>query len=59
MNTYTALYKGKRIDVDADSSYQAQLIAAKEFKAKHSYDVTVMLLVLDSSKVVIHSTSSI
>ena len=59
MNTYAAIYKGKRIDVDADSSYQAQLIAAKEFKAKHSYDVTIMILVLDSSKVVIHSTSSI
>ena len=26
----------------ADSSYQAQLLAAKQFKAKKSYQVTVM-----------------
>ena len=58
MNTYVAIYKGKLIEVNADSSYQAQLIAAKEFKVKHSYDVTAYLVAIES-KPVIHSTSSI
>lgn len=43
MRTYIAFYKGKQITVEANSSYEAQQKAAKEFKAKKSYDITVML----------------
>jgi hypothetical protein len=43
MNGYVAFYKGKRIEVYAETSYKAQLKAAELFKAKKSYDVTVML----------------
>jgi hypothetical protein len=43
MFTYIAFYKGKQIEVKALRSYDAQLTAAKIFKAKKSYDVTVML----------------
>jgi hypothetical protein len=43
MRTYIAFYKGKQITVQADTSYNAQQQAAKLFKAKKSYDVTVML----------------
>lgn len=43
MNGYKAFYKGKQLDVYADSSYQAQQKAAIAFKAKKSYDVTVIL----------------
>lgn len=43
MFTYIAFYKGKQIEVKALRSYDAQLAAAKIFKARHSYDVTVML----------------
>lgn len=43
MNGYKAFYKGKTLDVMADSSYKAQLKAAEMFKARKSYDVTVML----------------
>ena len=44
MRQYAAFYKGKKIEVSANSSYEAQKIAAQKFKAKKSYDVTVMLL---------------
>lgn len=43
MNGYKAFYKGKQLDVYADTSYKAQLKAAELFKAKKSYDVTVIL----------------
>lgn len=43
MRPYIAFYKGKQITVEANSSYEAQQKAAKEFKAKKPYDVTVML----------------
>lgn len=43
MNGYIAIYKGKRIEVMAETSYQAQTKAAQVFKAKKSYEVTVML----------------
>lgn len=42
MFTYQAFYRGRQITVTAESSYRAQLAAAAEFKAKKSYEVTVM-----------------
>lgn len=48
MNTYEAFYKGKRTTVQANTSYSAQECAAKVFKAKKSYDVTVVLVELGS-----------
>lgn len=52
MNGYIAFYKGKRLEVYAETSYQAQVKAAKEFKAKKSYDVTVMLAEKDGQPVI-------
>jgi hypothetical protein len=43
MNGYIAFYRGKRAEVYADTSYEAQQKAAIVFKAKKSYEVTVML----------------
>jgi ABC-type thiamine transport system substrate-binding protein len=43
MNGYLAFYKNKQIEVYANTSYEAQQKAAKEFKAKKSYDVSVVL----------------
>ena len=43
MRTYKAFYRGKEIEVTADTSYDAQQKAAKILKAKKSYDVTVVL----------------
>ena len=58
MATYLAIYKGNRKEVEAESSYQAQKLAASLFKAKKSYDVSIILLAIDN-KPVIHSTASI
>ena len=43
MNGYIAFYKGKQIEVHASTSYEAQQKAATQFRAKKSYDVTVVL----------------
>ena len=52
MNGYIAFYRGKRIEVQAATSYEAQAKAAREFKAKKSYEVTVMLAEKDGHPVV-------
>jgi len=43
MNGYKAFYKGHNIEVMAESSYKAQLEAARVFKAKKSYQVSVVI----------------
>ena len=55
MNTYICFYKGKKIEVKAESSLEAQTKAAKEFKAKKRYEVTPMLVAIDDTQVV-HNT---
>ena len=51
MNGYKAFYKGKSIDVYAETSYKAQQEAAKIFKAKKDYQVTVVLCEKDGEQV--------
>jgi hypothetical protein len=58
MNTYIAFWKGKKIEVKAENPYQAQLMASAELKAKHSYDITVVLAFVGDREV-IHSTAEI
>jgi hypothetical protein len=58
MNGYIAFYKGKRIEVYAATSYEAQQKAAAQFKAKKAYEVTVMLAEKDGVSV-IHSPASL
>ena len=43
MKTFIAFYRGRTHHVEADSSYSAQLKAAAYFRARKSYEVTVML----------------
>ena len=43
MNGYKAFYKGREIEVMANTSYEAQKAAALRFKAKKAYEVTVIL----------------
>jgi hypothetical protein len=43
MNTYNAYFNRKIIEVEAETSAEAQSIAAKLFKAKKSWMVTVIL----------------
>lgn len=43
MNGYKAFYRGKTVEVYADTSYQAQQKAAALLKAKKDWEVTVVL----------------
>jgi hypothetical protein len=47
LNGYIALYRGKRLEVYAESSYAAQTKAAALFKARKSYEVSVYLAVIN------------
>ena len=58
MNGYIAFYRGKQLEVFADSSYAAQQKAAALFKARKAYEVTVVLVELDGKQVA-HSTGGI
>ena len=40
---YIAFWRGKKIEVTADSSYEAQQKAQKKLGAKKGYEITVML----------------
>ena len=57
MHGYICTYRGKRLEVYAESKYQAQLQAAAHFKAKKSYDVDVWLAEKPDGSPVIHSTA--
>lgn len=43
MNGYKCFYRSKQCEVMADTTYEAQQLAAKKLGAKKTYDVTVVL----------------
>jgi len=43
MRPYIAFYQNKKLSVNAETSYSAQLAAAKQFKTKKTWEVTVLL----------------
>ena len=51
MNGYIAFYRNKSIEIYATSAYEAQKLAAKQFKAKKSYEVTAVLAEKDGKQV--------
>ena len=52
MNGYKAFYKNRSCEVMANTSYEAQKKAAVIFKAKRSYEVTVILCEKSGEQVV-------
>ncbi|MCP4166023.1 MAG: hypothetical protein GY759_09045 [Chloroflexi bacterium] len=52
MNGYIGLYRGRRAECHAATSYEAQKILAKKLKARKSYEVTVVLAEKDGDDVV-------
>lgn len=58
MNGYKAFYKGREIEVHADTSYKAQQAAAAIFKARKSYDVSVVICERADGTTVTHSTAA-
>lgn len=51
MNGYKTFYRGRTLDVYAKTPLEAQEKAAKQFKARKHYDVTVVLCELDGEQV--------
>ncbi len=58
MKGYICLHKGKKYEVYAQTSYEAQLKCAQENKIKKGYEITVMLAEKDGQQVT-HSTSAL
>ena len=51
MNGYKAFWRGKTLEVRADTSRAAQVAAAKLFKAKKDWEVSVVLCELGEKQV--------
>lgn len=51
MNGYVAFYRGKRTEVYADTTLEAQTKAAAHFKARKQHEVTVVLAEQDGEQV--------
>jgi hypothetical protein len=58
LNGYICFYKGKKFEVYAETSYEAQKLVASKHKIKKSYEITVVLAEKQGNPVT-HSTSSI
>jgi hypothetical protein len=52
MNGYKVFYRGKSAEVQAITSFEAQIAGAKLLKARRSYEVTVVLCEKDSAPVI-------
>lgn len=55
MNGYVCFYRGKRIEVRAPTSYEAQQIAARLLKARKAHEVTVTLAERADGSTVVHT----
>lgn len=58
MNGYVCFYKGKRVEVYADSIFAAQQQGATLLRAKRAYEVTVVLAE-KNGETVTHSTAEV
>ena len=52
MNGYIGLYKGKKYEVYAETTYAAQLKLAKQLKVKKSYQISIYLCEKDGKEIV-------
>lgn len=52
MNTYNAYYKGKQIEVKAQTLYGAQKLAAQKLGARKTWEVTTILAEKDGQAVI-------
>ncbi len=57
MNRYIGLYKGKRHEIFAKTSYEAQQVLAKELKVKKRYEISIYLCEKDGKEVTQSITS--
>ena len=61
MNKYIAFYNGRKIEVQAETSYAAQQEAVKQFKPSKSkaHMVHVHICEREDGSTVVHSTASL
>ena len=59
MFSYICFYKGRQITVQALRSFDAQEIAAKKFKARRPWEVSVILAARSDGSEVVHSAATI
>ena len=57
MYGYICIYRGKQLEVRAETKLKAQEIAAKHFKAKKQYEVDVYLCERPDGSPVVQETS--
>jgi hypothetical protein len=59
MFSYICFFKGRSIIVQALRSYDAQVIAAKKFKARKAWEVEVKLAARPDGSEVVHSAATV
>jgi hypothetical protein len=59
MNSYLCFWRGKKVEVKAKTSYDAQTEAGLRMKVKRPYEITTMLVELADGTEVTHSTATI
>lgn len=52
MNIYHAFYKGQKKEITAETSLKAQTLAAQLWKAKKSWEVTVVIVSKEEDEIV-------
>jgi hypothetical protein len=52
MCTYIAIYRGKQIEINAETLLEAHNLAVKQFKARKSWDVSIYLCEVDGKQIV-------
>jgi len=52
MNTYKAFYKGRTMELQAETQLKARDKAAEALKARKAYDVSVVLLAVGEREIV-------
>lgn len=52
MNKYKCFYKNKTIEVEAETTFNAQKLAQSFFKAKKAWEVSVILVEKDGKEII-------
>lgn len=55
--TFKCFYKGKSIEIEAQSTYSAQLKASVTFKAKKPWDIAVVLVSKDGEPIALDTAA--
>ena len=59
MRKYLCMWRGKQVEVNAETTYRAQIQAAIQLKVKRKYEVSVFLVEDAEGNAVKHSTATI